>query len=474
MTVPQPSFGPLGFVAPDEADILVAVKAEINAAFGNTLNMADETPQGQIAVSQTAAIGNANDSFVFLSQQFDPAYNSGRYQDAIARIYFISRNGALPTSVPCDCGGLPGVVIPEGSLAQDAAGNTYVSTVSATIGSSATVSVSFANTIPGPTPCPANTLNVIFQAINGWDTINNPADGIVGRNTETPQAFEARRFASVANNSVGYLSAIRGAVLGLPNVIDCYVTENDSNSPVSIGGVTLGPNSLYVAVVGGDPAQIAQAIWSKKAPGCAYNGNTSVTVLDSNSGYNPPFPAYAVSFEIPAPVTVSFLVNMQTNPSVPANAVSLIQNAITNAFIGGDGGPAATIGAEILASRFYSAVIALGTWAQVRFIQIGSTQNPDATFIGSIALSVLTVSAVTSGAIQTSNAQLYGVNVADGTLITNQLTGTPGGIGTYGISNSQTVNSTSMSSVSSDLNTITPNINLAPTTDASQIQVVFA
>ena len=89
MAVPQPSFGPNGFVTPPESEILVAVKEEWNAAFGNELNMADETPQGQLAVSQTAAIGNANDAFVCLSQQMDPAYNIGRYQDAIARIYFI-------------------------------------------------------------------------------------------------------------------------------------------------------------------------------------------------------------------------------------------------------------------------------------------------------------------------------------------------------------------------------------------------
>src|SRR5690348_14627060 len=108
MTVPQPSFGPNGFIAPAEADILVAVKAEINAAFGNELDMADETPQGQLAVSQTAAIGNANDSFVFLSQQMDPAYNIGRYQDAIARIYFIERIPSAPTVVTVTCLGLSG------------------------------------------------------------------------------------------------------------------------------------------------------------------------------------------------------------------------------------------------------------------------------------------------------------------------------------------------------------------------------
>src|SRR5690242_9980609 len=125
MTVPQPSFGPNGFVPPAEADVLTAVKSDINAAFGNNLNMADETPQGQLAVSQTAAIGNANDAFVFLSQQMDPAYNIGRYQDAIARIYFIERIPASPTIVTVTCLGALGVVIPQNALVLAADGHQY-------------------------------------------------------------------------------------------------------------------------------------------------------------------------------------------------------------------------------------------------------------------------------------------------------------------------------------------------------------
>ena len=33
-SVPPPTFGPKGFIAPSEADILAGVQADINAAFG--------------------------------------------------------------------------------------------------------------------------------------------------------------------------------------------------------------------------------------------------------------------------------------------------------------------------------------------------------------------------------------------------------------------------------------------------------
>lgn len=473
MTVPQPTFGPNGFIAPEEADVLVGVKEEINAAFGNALNMADETPQGQLAVSQAAAIGNANDTFAWLTQQYDPAYNVGRYQDAIARIYFLSRLGALPTSVVCTCTGLAGVTIPEGSLAVDTAGNIYASTAQAVIGSLGTVSVNFANTIPGPTPCPANTLTTIYQAINGWDSITNPGEGVLGRDTESRAEFEARRFASVAKNSIGQISSIRSAILELDGVLDCYVTENVNNTPTSIGGVTLGPKSMLVVVVGGDPNEIATAIWNKKSPGCGYNGNTSVTIVDSNSGYNPPYPSYVVSFLIPAALRILFKVNIQSNPIIPANAVDLIQQAIINAFAGEDGGERASVGAEIFAARFYNAVTSLGPWAQLRNLKIGSNQLPDAVATGSVAGTTMTISAITSGTIVVDGT-VSGNQVPAGTRIVSQSGGTPGGVGTYVLNNSFTAVSTTLTMASATLDTMTPLLSFAPTTDAPDIEVVIS
>ena len=53
-SVPTATFGPQGFVAPAEADILAGVQADFTTAFGGNLNPALNTPQGQIASSMTA------------------------------------------------------------------------------------------------------------------------------------------------------------------------------------------------------------------------------------------------------------------------------------------------------------------------------------------------------------------------------------------------------------------------------------
>lgn len=471
--VPQIVWTPTGFRAPAELDVLTGAQADINAAFGGDLNPALTSPQGQLASSEAAIVGNVNDLFLFMASQFDPAYAIGRNQDALARIYFIERNPAQPTVLQISCVGLAGVVIPVNALIQDGAGNIYSCTEAGTIPPSGSITLPFANLAMGPIAVPGSTAVSIYQSIPGWDSAAC-SGGALGNVEESRADFEARRALSVAQNAVGSLPAVLGAVLSVANVLDAYVTENTSNSPQTIGGVVLNPNSLYVAVVGGDAQAIAKAIWTKKSPGCAYNGNTVIAVQDTSNGYVAPYPTYAVSFETPDELQILFAVTIRNLTTVPADALAQIQNAIINAFAGGDGGPRAKIGAEVLASRYYAPVASLGAWAQIISIEIGSANAPAAAFTASIAGSVLTVSAVASGALAVGQViQDVSGNIVTGTTITALGTGT-GGAGTYTVSNAQTIGSESMLSVVPNLFKIPVNIDQSPSITAANIVVSLA
>ena len=50
--------GTIGFVPPQQSAVLVGVSEDINAAFGGDLTQQPETPQGQLASSMAAIIGN--------------------------------------------------------------------------------------------------------------------------------------------------------------------------------------------------------------------------------------------------------------------------------------------------------------------------------------------------------------------------------------------------------------------------------
>jgi len=385
-SVPPIQWLPTGIVLPTTAAVLAGVQTDIDSAFGGGVNPALNTPQGQLATSETAIITDKNSQIAFIVNQVDPQYASGNFQDAIGQIYFLQRKSAVPTFVTATLGGVPFTVVPYGVFAQDTSGNTYMLTASVTIGSGGTVSSIWENVATGPIPCPDGTLTKIYQSVNGWDTISNPAlagplpSATLGQYVETRAEFELRRKNSVALNSVGPMDSIYAAVFQVTGVTDCYAIDNPLGTIVDSGATNypLAAHSLYVAVLGGNSLAVAQAIWNKKAPGCNYNGNTTETVTDT-VGYNAPYPTYSVSFEIPTPLPIYFSVQIVNNPSLPANIVTLIQNAVVARFQGTDSASDAQmerIGAYIFSTRYYVAIASLGSNVQLIGVQVGDVANP--------------------------------------------------------------------------------------------------
>lgn len=473
--VPRPTLGPAGFVAPDEDAILAGVQLDLNAVFGRTLNfgttvggVTNPTPQGQLATTQAAVIGDANAVFLWFTNQVDPALNSGRMQDAIARIYFIERIPSAPTVIQCSCGGLDGVTIPEGQLAQGSDGLLYGALQAGTI-AGGTVSLPFACTSLGPVPAPF-TLKP-YQTLAGWDTIA-PGAAVLGNNVESRAAFEERRRLSTAINSQGMLPSILGAVLAVPGVLDAFVTENNLSTAQTIGGVLLVPNSIYVAVVGGLSSAVAAAIWSRKAPGANYNGNTTVNVQDPSPQYVPPIPTYAVTYEVPPFVNFAVLATLKNANTVPADVRARVQAAIVSAFAGLDGGSRAKIGSIVFASRYYGGVLALGNWVELVSLQLG-VSGAACAFTGAISGTTLTVSAIGSGSLAAGQLlQNALATILTGTTIVTQLTGSAGSTGTYQVSQAQSLVSGPLTATAL-LNSLALNINQAPAIAAANIHVAL-
>lgn len=468
-SVPIPQLTPLGYVAPTAAQVMAGVNADQQLAFGGKLNPAPQTPQGQMAGSLTAIIDDCNALFLEYVNLVNPPTSSGRMQDAIGYLYFLTRNPAQATVVQAVIVGLANLTtIPVGATAQAADGNLYFCTQAGTIGASGTITLPFACAATGPIPCPEGSLTTIYTAIFGWDTVNNPEPGVLGTVVEGPAAFEQRRKASVAMNGIGSLPSVTGAVLSVPGVLDCYTTENVTNSPVTTGGVTLAPHSLYVCVVGGAALAVATTIWTKKGTGCNYNGGTSVTVLDTT--YTSPQPSYPVSFQTAILQPTLFAVTIKNSAAVPSNALAQIQAAISLAFAGASGGPRARIGSLIFASSYYGPVAMLGSWAQIVQIQIGSctAAAASAVFTGSIAGTTLTVSAVASGAIAIGQSIFDTTgSIIPGTTIT-------AGSGTsWTVSASQTVSSETITSAVANLNDVQMLIKEEPVIAAPNITLTL-
>ncbi len=87
-SVPPLSIAGAGVSIPAESAILAGVQADINAAFGGGVNPGLSTPQGQLAQSLAAIIGDANGRIAEMINGIDPDNAAGRFQDALGRDLF--------------------------------------------------------------------------------------------------------------------------------------------------------------------------------------------------------------------------------------------------------------------------------------------------------------------------------------------------------------------------------------------------
>ena len=95
--VPQPQFTPTGLSVSDEQTIFAGVLADYVSAFalsGKALSTELTTPQGQLGTSQADIVSSWQAQFLQLIANVDPLTSSGSFQDALGRIYFLTRKPA--------------------------------------------------------------------------------------------------------------------------------------------------------------------------------------------------------------------------------------------------------------------------------------------------------------------------------------------------------------------------------------------
>lgn len=370
-----------GFSVSETSDIRDGVAQDWVDAFKEQgrpdLNTDPETPQGQIIDSQTAAIHQKDVELAFLAQQFNPQTASGRWQDALAKIYFINRKPAINSSCVCTLTGINGTTVTAGALIRSSYDQTLWSlNEDATIGADGTTTATFTCQSEGAIQAGVATLTQIVTTTPGWDAVTNATAAEVGQLAERQAAFEARRYQSVALNGRGTTAAVYARVAAVDNVIAAYVTDNKTNVNKTIDGYKLSPHSIYVAAIGGDDDDIAQAIYNSVSAGCDYNGNTTVNVTDPNTGC-----IEDVTFMRPTRLPLYVKVTIQDDDDLPDFYKAITQQAVYNNFYGLD--TATTISGkailrvvmntDLYASRFMPSVLNAGI-KQILRVEV-STDN---------------------------------------------------------------------------------------------------
>lgn len=376
--VPVPSFTPAGLAVPAAQDVFAGVQADWVGAFalvGKTLGTGLTTAQGQLQQSQAYMLTQAYALMAGLIANVDPITSQGAFQDALGRIYFLTRQDATFATVSATVSGTVGQLLPAGAQARSQTDGTLWTTQNdVTFGSAGTATVTFQATVAGASPTAAVGALRIYQQLPGWEGVNNTVASSPGVDVEGRQSFEQRRADSVSIGGIGTANAVRAAVANVDGVSDVYVYNNGSDAAITYGATNypIPAHSIAVCVTGGTDAAVATAINAKLDCGCGLptaagqGALVSYTVQDTVN-YEPPYPAYQVRFVRAAAKQVYLTIQVANLPTLPANYQTLVQNAVAAAFANGylspDGTislPRARLGAELVAAGLAAPILALG------------------------------------------------------------------------------------------------------------------
>ena len=349
--------GLVGFTPNSASQELADVQQVFINTFGSGVNLTPTTINGvfiQELTNRGLQVEAAKTNLY--SYVYDPDVAAGVYLDGLGAWLSINRKAAVQSVVTCQVTGLSGTTIPANSQILNTNGDVFYNPNSITI-IAGVGSGEFKSLVAAPIPCTAGTLNRIVQQLAGWDTVNNATDGITGTNAQTDYSYRNTIKYAKGLNSSGTFNSVNSALLDTADVIDFFLVENYTNSPISKNGVTVSPHSIYLSVYGGTQQEIASILYTKRSAGCGMDGDTTYAYTDPNFSWVTEDMTWQTAIDAPVQLNISII----SSDLYPVDIVSQIQNACVNNFNNGIGTiPPARMGVAIYASRFYSSLANLG------------------------------------------------------------------------------------------------------------------
>lgn len=325
-----------GVIVPDTETILSDLQSMMTSMFGAEMDLSPETPQGRLIEMWSRNREFCIQICAMVSNLLNLNKASGFVLDDLGALFMMSRKEATYTTVSVMLNGINGTIVPAHTRLKTTAGDIFVNDRAYTIGADgdSVVRAEYHAEQIGPVPCVADTLTIILDSVNGLEAVNNPWGPIsVGQELESDNAFRLRIKSGLNVNSIAILSAIKSNLESLDGVVGTYCYDNYTSDPVVIDGLELGPHSLLAVVDGGDSAEIAQVLYSKKTLGTGYvvaedNPLFNVVeeeVIDENYGT-----VYPVSFVRPILTDVDISITVSRKNYTGDNLEQAVKTAIFN------------------------------------------------------------------------------------------------------------------------------------------------
>ena len=273
-------------------EITTDLTSGFQTIYGSDINVQSNSPDGQmINLFAQSAVDNL-EVLTDVYNAMDPELATGVNLDKTAALNGVLRDPASYTTTPVlvtvnqalTLTGLDALIANPTALVyavQDTNKNVFQLVTTHVFGAAGSATLTFQAQNPGAISVLPNTITEQNTPQLGVTDVNNPtvSGTSEGLDEETDLALKIRRAKMFKLAATGPADAVEAALLAVTGVTDAIVVENDTNGPVN----SVPAYSLQCIVNGGAAADIAAAIYSKKAPGCGLYGGQSYTLTRVNS-----------------------------------------------------------------------------------------------------------------------------------------------------------------------------------------------
>lgn len=268
-------------------EILADLVSAFHDIYGNDVLLDSSTPDGQWLNILAQKGVDIRGLLMQLYNSFNPNNAQGAVLDQRCAINNVFRKAGTFTTVSVNITtdraiSLEGVdgnynnPDATGYTIQDNEGNRFVLVNSQSLAAGTTPCL-FRSEVMGSVVVLPETITTPVTIVLGVTSVINPTTAVsVGSDEETDAQLRLRRRQSVAISSFGYLNGLQATLLQLDGVNDAKVYENYTSSTDANGTPA---HSIWVVMDGGSASDIANAIYSKKAPGCNMRGDIEYTIL---------------------------------------------------------------------------------------------------------------------------------------------------------------------------------------------------
>lgn len=452
----SPTISSSGISSPSYNEIYQSLIASFQQIYGADVYLAPDSQDGQLITLFAKAIDDSNQATIATWNSYRITAAQGVGLSSLVKVSGITRRGATSSTAVGTVVGTPGITITQG-VVRDTQGRLWKlpDTVIIPPGGSIVETVSAID--QGPQAAAAGSINVIHNPQVGWTSFVSTTDASPGRGVETDAELRTRQARSVELPAQSIIGSIYAAAMSVLGVTRGLIMENATGLTDSNG---LPPHSFSLVLEGGSAQEIAQAIWSRKPPGAQSYGTTTIMVSDP-VGLQAPINFFVVEYVRVFPylvLTTSGAYSVTYGQSAISNLTSMIRGL-------GFGDDVAYTKAIAYASDLGG--VGQGTF-YVSELALGSSK-----FTGSISGTVLTVTSMDGGVISVGDS-LWSDSVASGTAISSLGSGT-GGVGTYNLSLSQTLASSTLIAAPADgkSNIVIPFNQVATADDVDVILVTL-